>query len=269
MSSRRTSFPKISVITPSYNQGEFIDRTIQSVLSQNYPNLEYWIIDGGSKDSTVKTIKKYGQQLQWVSESDKGQTDAINKGLQRSTGDIVMYLNSDDMMTPGTLRRVAKLFQENPQVAWITGDYQIVNEHDEIQDGWIVIYKRFLRKIMQWGSAFTPILAITNPIIQPSTFWRRSASNLAGAFDVDLRYTMDYDYWWRLRQHTLPLISSETFSQFRVHNLSKGSTAFELQMTEQLMVARRYHPQLVWLWLQQVHNVLIILIYNFIRRQKP
>lgn len=90
------SYPKISIITPSYNQGSFIKQTIDSVLNQNYQNLEYWVIDGGSTDKTVKILKSYGRKIKWISEKDKGQTDAINKGLKKITGDIIAFINSDD-----------------------------------------------------------------------------------------------------------------------------------------------------------------------------
>ena len=117
------NFPKISIVTPSYNQAEFLERTILSVLNQDYPNLEYIIIDGGSTDGSVEIIKKYEKYLAyWVSEKDKGQSDAINKGFQKSTGDILAWLNSDDTYLSGTLFKVVKAFQENPNADLIFGN---------------------------------------------------------------------------------------------------------------------------------------------------
>ena len=123
-----SKFPKITIITPSYNQGQFIEETITSILSQDYPNLEYLIIDGGSKDNTVEIIKKYAGRLDyWVSEKDRGQSHAINKGLERSNGDIINWINSDDALMPGALWTVARAWMENPG-AIISGATQLFNE---------------------------------------------------------------------------------------------------------------------------------------------
>ncbi len=103
---QKQHLPKISIITPSYNQGRFIKETIDSVLSQNYPNLEYWVMDGGSTDETVKVLKSYGKKINWVSKKDKGQTNAINEGLKKVTGDIIAYINSDDVYAPDVFRQV-------------------------------------------------------------------------------------------------------------------------------------------------------------------
>ena len=116
------NYPRISIVTPSFNQGKYIEQTIQSVLSQNYPNLEYIIIDGGSTDGTVEIIKKYEQQLTyWISEPDKGQTDAINKGFAKCTGEIFNWINSDDYYSPNSLHIVAEVFSENPTAKVVCG----------------------------------------------------------------------------------------------------------------------------------------------------
>src|SRR5438132_9480052 len=121
--------PKISIVTPSFDQGRFIEETIRSVLDQNYPNLEYLIIDGGSTDQTIDIIRKYEKQLSyWESEKDRGQVHAINKGLARATGGICAFLNSHDVYLPGTLATVAKYFDEHPKAEWICGDTQMFGE---------------------------------------------------------------------------------------------------------------------------------------------
>ena len=126
-------YPKISIITPSYNQGQFLEQTILSILSQDYPNLEYIIMDGGSSDNSVEIIRKHEDNLTyWVSEPDKGQSDAINKGFQRATGDILTWLNSDDYYLPGTLHTVAEYFTQHPDVECIYGDLQVVASNGDL-----------------------------------------------------------------------------------------------------------------------------------------
>src|SRR5437868_9654465 len=115
--------PKISIVTPSFNQGQFIEETIRSVLDQNYPNLEYLVIDGGSTDQTIEIIRKYEAQFSyWETEKDRGQVHAINKGLARATGDIFAFINSDDIYLPRTFATVAKYFDDHPSAEWICGD---------------------------------------------------------------------------------------------------------------------------------------------------
>lgn len=160
--------PKISIITPSLNQGDFIEQTILSVLSQDYPNLEYLIVDGGSLDATLDVLAKYSGKVTWISEADKGQTEAINKGLRRATGSIVSYLNADDLLLPGTLKRVEQAFINHPQTYWVTGKCRIVDEENNEIRRPITVYKNILLGLHSFSS-----LLMTNYISQPATFWRR------------------------------------------------------------------------------------------------
>ena len=175
--------PKISIITPSYNQGQFIERTIRSVLNQKYPNLEYIVIDGGSTDETIKILKKYSPKLRWVSEKDDGQTDAINKGIRMATGDILAYLNSDDVYEPGSLQIISDYFINNPEAMLVYGK----GKHIDKNDGYIEDYP----------SKPTDYLGLhpTCSICQPTAFWRRELIEEIGYFDARLKYAMDYDYW--------------------------------------------------------------------------
>ena len=118
--------PRITIITPSYNQGEFIEQTIESILSQGYPDLEYIVMDGGSTDETVNILEKYEGQLYWVSEKDRGQAHAINKGWHRATGDIYAWLNADDLLNPGALTKVAREFSD-PKTHWLCGAADVIN----------------------------------------------------------------------------------------------------------------------------------------------
>ena len=130
---KNLKFPKITIVTPSFNQSKFLERTIISVLNQNYPNMEYIIIDGGSTDGSVDIIKKYEKYLTfWCSEKDKGQSDAINKGFEHGTGEIYAYLNSDDLFLPGTLQYIAEAFKSNKNYDLIYGSIYIIDKNDQI-----------------------------------------------------------------------------------------------------------------------------------------
>jgi glycosyltransferase involved in cell wall biosynthesis len=256
----KNKLPKISIITPSYNQAHFIQETIDSVLSQNYPNLEYLIMDGGSTDNTVKILKSYGNKIKWISKKDKGQTDAINQGIKKTSSDIVAYLNSDDVMLPNTLHTVAKYFINNEDAMWLTGDYFIIDEDGNEIQSLVVKYKRFLRLFPNKS-----ILSIANFIIQPSTFWRRSLMDQIGLFDDSLHYCMDFDYWMRSISHYPISILPNYFSLFRIHGQSKGGSMYGKQFTEEHELVKRYNKSPLIRFLHKIHVTLIISIYKLIK----
>jgi len=182
-----SEWPRISIVTPSYNQGQFIEETIRSVLLQGYPNLEYIIIDGGSSDNSVEIIKKYEQYLSyWVSEPDKGPTDAINKGWEKASGEIVAYLNSDDAYLPGTLATIAETFQENCDARVVCG-----NELKIDSEGFVISESRVEK-------ADRLSLLHLNLISQPATFIRRSTLELVGGLSLDVHYIFDFELWLRI-----------------------------------------------------------------------
>jgi len=190
------NYPRITVITPSYNQGQFIEETIQSLLSQNYPNLEYIIIDGGSTDTTVEIIKQYESQLTyWVSEPDRGQTHAINKGIAKATGDILAYLNSDDYYLPGTLFKVAEYFHQFPQTDLLHGRCRYVNQEGEKIGEQFGKIQSFEEIIDLWGVWWQQ-----RQFVQPEVFWSKRITNQIGNFSEGLHYVMDYEYWCRIIQ---------------------------------------------------------------------
>lgn len=257
---QKNKFPKISIITPSYNQGSFIKQTIDSVLSQQYPNLEYWIIDGKSTDQTVDILKSYGKKINWISEKDKGQTDAINKGLKKITGDIVAYINSDDVYLPHTFFTVAKYFLQHPQAQWLTGDYEIIDEKGNIIQSFVADYKRMLRSFPSFS-----LLSIANFISQPSTFWRGEVVKKIGSFDVKLRYCMDFDYWMRLAQRYPLHVLKNKFSQFRIHRNSKGGSQYMQQFAEEQQVTEKYMPSTIILLLHKLHASAIVMAYKLLK----
>lgn len=187
-------YPRITIITPSYNQGNFIEETIRSVLFQGYPNLEYIIIDGGSTDSTVEIIKKYAPWITyWVSEPDRGQTHAINKGLERATGDILAYLNSDDYYLPETLDAVAEYFLSNPSIDLLHGRCRYVNTNGISIGEQFADIHTFDEIVDLWGVWWNK-----RQFVQPEVFWTKRISDQVGSFTESLHYVMDYDYWCRI-----------------------------------------------------------------------
>lgn len=202
------TLPKISIITPSFNQGQYIEETILSIIGQGYPNLEYIIIDGGSTDDTVGVIKKYEHRIsKWVSEKDKGQSDAINKGLKMATGDIVAWLNSDDVYTPGTLHAVASAFNTNPKAGIVYGDVEsfFADGRTELWENHFDA-KDFFKRVS---------------IHQPAVFWKRQLHDTYGYIDESFYYLMDYDFWARIFFNVPSVRINKTLARFRIHDSAK------------------------------------------------
>lgn len=186
-------YPKISIVTPSYNQSQFLEQTIDSVLSQNYPNLEYFVIDGGSTDGSMEIIKRYEKYLAyWVSEKDRGQSHAINKGFARCTGDIWAWLNSDDTYLPSTFATVIDAFREYPEMGMIYGDVILMDENNNI-----IMEKREIEFDYLMGCC----IGFGRVIYQPAAFWKRDVYVKIGGVNEDLYYSMDNDYWLKIAQH--------------------------------------------------------------------
>lgn len=251
---------KFSFIIPSFNQGKFIKQTIDSILSQDVEK-EIIVMDGGSTDETIEILKSYGDKIYWVSEKDNGQTDAINKGIKKATGEIIAYINSDDYYLNGALKIVEKYFSDNPYTLWLTGDGIIVNENGNVVQKPVSFYKRCWRRIPFFWTIY-----ITNFIIQPSTFFRREVFDKIGLFDENRHYTMDYDYWLRLyREGYRPLIIKERISAFRIHSFSKGGSKFMEQFKEDFDTLKRYCSNPFLKFLHWFHNNLIVLVYLLVK----
>jgi len=205
-------FPRISIVTPSYNQGPFLEETIRSVLLQGYPDLEYIIIDGNSTDESVRIIRKYEPWITyWISEPDAGQTYAINKGIRKTSGDVLAWLNSDDVYCPEALRQIGKYFATLPHVDLLYGDCEMI-------DGSGRLFDRFNVR-----SGDVVQLLEENFIAQPSAFCTREAWEKVGGLDENLHYVMDYDLWLRifLGEMTSVYVAA-VFSRFRYHAVSKS-----------------------------------------------
>lgn len=253
-------FPKISIITPTLNQGKFIKKTIDSVLEQGYPNYEYVVVDGGSTDGTIEILKSYGSAIKWISEKDGGQADAINKGIKLSTGEIIGFINSDDFYLHNVFVMVADFFKDNPDIYWYSGNYFIIDDREKEIQPLVVLYKNLFR---YFSNPHT--LRLTNYLIQPSTFWRRSVHTKIGLFDSTLRYAFDYDFWVRLMDNYPHQCTNTPFSAFRIHNESKGGVEYKYQFEEENKVLQRYRTTKFELSFHIVHNKLITAAYNLIK----
>lgn len=256
MLKRKNDLPKISVITPSFNQADFIERTIKSVLSQDYPNFEYLVMDGGSTDGTVEILKKYDKEIIWHSGKDKGQGDAINKGLKLAKGEIFAYLNSDDTYQSGAFKRVAKFFIKNPKIMWVFGKCRIINENDKEIRSWITAYKNFWLKGYNYNT-----LLILNYISQPAVFWRRKVYDEIGEFNPKEFWELDYDYWLRLGKKYQPGFIDQYLANFRVHKKAKTSIGVK-HFLEEVAVAKKYTKNPILIGLHYLNFLTIVLGYS-------
>ncbi len=221
--------PRITVVTPSYNQGKYLEQTLRSVLEQGYPNLEYIVVDGGSSDGSVDIIRRYEKDLAWwVSEKDRGQSHALNKGFARATGDVYGFINSDDFLYPGALHCIADAYNAGAQ--WMVGWVQMI----EADGGeWPQLPQRI---------GLVPDWFITNPIPQQGTYWAGKLWKQLGGFNEDLRYTFDYDFWMRLRfrGNVQPLILHRCLGSYRLHESSKTVSEFDAFEPEFVKIRREY-----------------------------
>lgn len=208
--------PRFTVITPSYNQGNFLEETLLSVQLQNYPNLEHLVIDGGSTDNSVNIIKKHERHLAyWVSEKDRGQTHAINKGLQKASGDIIMWLNSDDVLMPGALKKAAEAFEKNPQAILIHGKSMLFGENRKEQ----IIGKKIKDLKLRYLAYI--------PFPQPSSFFRKQLIEETGVLDESMHYGMDYELLARAALRYEIVFTDHLFSKYRLHAESKTNDALK------------------------------------------
>lgn len=224
---------KLSIVTPSFNQGRFLEETILSVLNQGYEPLEYIIIDGGSTDESISIIRRYEDKLAyWVSEKDRGQVHAINKGLERATGDILAFINSDDVYLPGAFQAVMSHFEENPKSEWLCGDTLMFGEGHET---------RMIHATVPQSAAHCLSWAYRAP--QPGHFWRREL--VAEGFQERWNYDFDHDMYVRLllaghKCEYIPL----PMAAYRLHEVSKTVAEGHRQLEEFDRIAEFYEPQL-------------------------
>ncbi|HEX9243001.1 MAG TPA: glycosyltransferase family 2 protein [Anaeromyxobacter sp.] len=258
--------PRISIVTPSLNQAAFLPRTLESVLSQQGDfELEYVVQDGGSTDGSAELLRRHEGRLSLRIEKDAGQPDAINRGLRRTTGEIVGWVNSDDLLLPGALARVAAAFAANPGAKWLHGGCEIVDEQDRPIRRWITAYKDW-----RCRNYSRRALLVENFVSQMTVFWRRSAMEQVGLLDESLRYTFDYEYWLRLSRLGDPLFVPERIAAFRWYTSSKSGARFEEQFAEDYAVFRRHAPPGGLLQLhKRLRTAQIVGAYRVLRALRP
>jgi glycosyltransferase involved in cell wall biosynthesis len=222
--------PLVSIITPSFNQAEFLEATIQSVLEQDYSRIEYIVIDGGSIDGSLDIIERYASDMAaWSSEPDAGQTEAINKGFNLAQGDIFAWLNSDDVYQPGAIREVVDYFSEHPEAGMVYGRANYIDTAGEVIGRFPAAetdYQRLLR-----GYVHIP---------QQSAFFRGRIWPMVGPLDPTFYFAMDYDLWVRLAAVTSIAHVERTWANFRIHTDAKTSYAVDRCWPEMLRVYKRY-----------------------------
>jgi len=243
---------RFSIVTPSYNQAAFIGETIESVISQAGEfEIEYFVMDGGSTDGSIEIIKKYadlvaagewplqcvGISMKWCSQKDNGQSDAINQGMLQATGNIVSYINSDDLYYPGAFARVAREFTTHPEVDFVYGDGDVIDEVGQVQWEWLS--RPYNHSVMTsyhflWND-------FTNYIMQQATFWRRNVVDKIGYFDDDFHYAMDAEYWIRSGHASLQLYHvPDKLGKFRLIQGTKSLSSPTVFWEDYLEIYRRY-----------------------------
>jgi len=224
------NLPRLSIVIPTYQQGEYIERTLRSIVSQNYPQLQLIVIDGGSTDQTGEIIERYrGHIAIYISEKDDGQSDAIRKGFDLASGDIITWMNSDDTYTEEALLNIGKFFASNPSVRFAYGNRDIINENDQ------VIGRRrqpdFHPRIMRYCHMIVP---------QVAAFWQRSLYLEAGGVDASLRFCMDFDLFVKMALISPPAHLPIVLGNFRIHGDSKTSNLENVRLAEDQIVQKRY-----------------------------
>jgi len=222
--------PLVTIVTPTYNQASTLKQTIESVLSQDYPHVQYIVIDGASTDATCDILKQYDGQLQWISEKDKGQTDAIAKGFARAQGQMIAWLNSDDMYTPKAISTAVKALTQNPHTDLVYGDVD-----------WLTHSGEFIAKCVSTEPYNRHrLLHVSNFICQPTTFFNRSAYEAVGGVDRDLEYVMDYDLWLKLTKKKPAVFLPTTLAQVRCYAQTKTASGGQKRMREMESMITRH-----------------------------
>lgn len=255
--------PSFSVIMPSYNQAGYLKEALDSILSQEYPQCEIIVMDGGSTDGSVELLRSYSNRIRWVSERDKGQSDALNKGFAKATGEIIGWLNSDDRFEPGALQAAGRFFAEHPETLWAFGHCKVMDEKGrEIYRG-ISAFKGHKLRHYSYSAHLEG-----NFVSQMGVFFRRKVLDEIGGINENLYYAMDYDFWLRIGKRYPPGILAGTFGAFRVYQTSKSMSNFKQRFKEDFAIARKHAqgcPRAGWILFKHwMNNTLIAVMYTLL-----
>jgi len=258
--------PLVSVVMPSLDQRPFVERTLESILSQRGDfDLELVVQDGGSTDGTLEVLEHHRDRISLVVERDAGQADAVNRALSRARGEIVGWVNSDDLLRPGAIQAAVEAFRAFPGALWLHGRCDIIDEQDRIIRRPVAAYKDFRARRHRLGR-----LLVENYVSQMTVFWRRSLLDRVGLLDPSLRYTFDYDLWLRFARVAPPLWLDRTLAAFRWHVSSKSGSAFEAQFAEDWEVFVRHAPPGRWLRVRKrMRTAQILAVYRILRALRP
>jgi glycosyltransferase involved in cell wall biosynthesis len=237
-------YPLVSIVMPSFQQAEFLEEAVRSVLDQQYPDVELLVLDPGSTDGSRELLlslhKEYGERLILNFEPDQGQSDAINRGLTRAHGRILGWLNSDDRLRPGALAKIVD-WLDSPQPRWVYGRAGMIDGQGNTCSSFIANYKNWR------GQRFSQLKLLTeNFIPQMAVFWNRPMWELVGGLDLDRHLDMDYDLWLRCAKVSEPLVLKDILADFRVHGKAKGSLQTDDQLNAAFATAQKHAAGLGW-----------------------
>jgi glycosyltransferase involved in cell wall biosynthesis len=257
--------PKISIVIPSYNKVRFIGETLNSIISQKYPNLEVIIQDGVSSDGTLVIIKKYALRyptvIKYESRRDNGQLDAINKGLAKATGDILTFINADDVYESEALNSIAMAYMKNPNALWFAGRGKVIDKKGIEIAKFSTLYKNSFLSI---NSRY--LLLVLNYLMQPSVFITRQAYKKYGPFAGTDNFVMEYELWLKLGVISMPTVIDRYLSRFRLSGDNISSTQFENTLNEDYRIVKKYTKNPFILLGHKVNNWGRVLMINFLKR---
>lgn len=256
--------PKISIVIPSYNKVKYIEKTLQSIVTQKNASFEVLIQDGGSTDGTLDIIKKYAKKyptlISYVSKKDGGQLDAINKGIKKAKGEIVTFINADDVYESGTLETVTGYYIENPKSLWFAGKCRIVNDSDqEIAKFWT-----FCKNVLLKINSYSLLLFTSNYVSQPSVFITKKAYQKYGPFFGNKKFVYEYDMWLTLGKVAMPVVINKCLSKFRISNDNISSVMYkDLFEIDLNVVSRHSNNNILAIFLHDLNNKLRIVARKF------
>jgi glycosyltransferase involved in cell wall biosynthesis len=262
-------YPKISIVIPSYNKQRYLKQTLDSILQQEYANFEVIIQDGGSTDGSLGIIKEYANKHQKViryeSKKDNGQLDAINEGVKKTTGDIISFINADDIYLKNCFKTVSKIFLNNPGIVWVAGGGIVINEggkesESRMQKYFVNIYKNLLL----FSNRYSLLLCV-NYLMQPSVFVSKQAINKYGPFKGNRQFVAEYEMWLRLGKVIMPIVTQSKLSGFRLAKGNISTTNYHELLREDYRITQKFTNNKLILLIHKLNNIGRILVLKLFK----